>query len=535
MGRLTSRGLAIGLAVMTTIASAVSVVRVAAGPAGAEPPYQVIDTRPARSNGKVITVPSGGDLQQAVDAAQPGDTLLLAAGATYKGPITLPVKSSDGWIVIRSSSADELPSGRRIAPDDAPKMARILGGDGSVAAIRTAPGAHHYRLVGLELTVTPGVYNTGLVRFGTGDETSEKEFPHHLVIERCYIHGDPKTGGKRGVAINARSVAIVDSYLTDWKSTGQETQAIAGWNGPGPFKIVNNHIEAAGVNVLFGGADPPIPNLVPADIEVRKNLFTKPLAWRAEKWAAKNLFELKNARRVLIDGNVFEHSWAHAQEGFAVLFSPRNQDGKSPWTVVEDVTFINNIVRGAASGIKISGHDESQPSAQTRRVIVRNNLFEDIDSKTWGGAGRLFLIYNGSQGVVIEHNTAFPTGSVITADPPAHTGFVFRDNVTLHGDYGIKASGTPAGDATLRAVFPEARVEGNVFIGRDVAPYPSGNHAVTSVKDVGFVDPGRGDWHLAPGSRFKGAAGGRDPGADLDAIAQATGLATVTTPRAMGR
>jgi hypothetical protein len=502
---------------------------VSAGPVGAEPPYQRMDARTPRVTGRVTTVAPDADLQAAVDAAMPGDTLVLAAGATYRGPITLPVKQGEGWIVIRSSAADTLPAGRRVSPADAPKMARILGGDGAQPAIRTAPGAHHYALVALELAVPPGSYNLGLLRLGNGDETSLKDVPHHFVVERCYIHGDPKTGGKRGIALNAAHVAIADSYLTDWKGKGQETHAIAGWNGPGPFTIVNNHIEAAGINILFGGADPPIANMVPADIEVRRNHFTKPLAWRAEKWVAKNLFELKNARRVLVDGNVFEHSWAHAQDGFAILVSPRNQDGKSPWTVVEDVTFTNNVIRGAGSGMKISGHDETHPSQQTRRVLVRNNLFEDIDGKTWGGAGRLFAIYNGTHSVAIEHNTGFANGAVIIGDPPTHTGFLFRNNIVLNGDWGIKGSGLGSGEPTLRAVFPDARVDGNVFIGRDVPRYPGGNRAVSSVKDVGFVDPDRRDWRLAPGSRLKGAAGGRDPGADLDAIARATGLAA---PRA---
>src|SRR5438552_2431375 len=280
--------------------------RAGAGPVGAEPPYELVDARAARTTGQTITVAPGGDVQAAVDGARPGDTIVLAAGATYRGPITLPVKSGEGWIVIRSSAADELAAGKRVSPADAPKMARILGGDGSQAAIRTAPGAHHYRLVALELAVTPGSYNTGLLRIGTGDETSDKEIARHFVVERCYIHGAPEKGGKRGIGLHAADVAMVDSYLTDWKSTGQETQAIASWNGPGPYKIVNNHLEASGINILIGGADPTIPNLVASDIEVRRNVFTKPLAWRTEKWAAKNLFELKNARRVVGDGNVFE-------------------------------------------------------------------------------------------------------------------------------------------------------------------------------------------------------------------------------------
>ena len=518
-----SRGLVLTVAVITAFAAAGGPAGYA-GPAGGELPHNAVSTGPAAGSGRTIAVAPGGDLQAAVDAAKPGDTLVLAAGATYRGPVTLPATSGDGWIIIRSSRADELTAGQRVSPADAPRMARIVSTRASDPAIRTAPGAHHFKLVGLELAVAPKTYNQGLVLLGTGQETSEQQFPRHLVIERCYVHGDPEAGGKRGVALNARHVAIVDSYFADWKGVGQETQAIAGWNGPGPFKIVNNHLEAAGVNLIFGGADPTVANLVPADIEIRRNHFTKALAWRGENWVVKNLFELKNARRVLVDGNVFERSWAAGQAGFAVVLTPRNQDGKAPWSVVEDVTFTNNVVRGAGSGISISGQDDNHPSAQTRRIQIVNNLFTDIDAKSWGGRGWLFMLILGTRDVAIEHNTGFATGALIGTDPPVHTGFIFRNNVVTHGEYGIKGSGLSSGDQTLRAVMPDARMEGNVLIGRDVASYPRGNQSVADVKDVRFVDPERGDWRLAPGSRFKGAASGRDPGADLDRIARATGL-----------
>ena len=70
--------------------------------------------------------------------------------------------------------------------------------------------------------------------------------------------------------MNSARTAVVDSYLSNLHEVGADSQAIAGWNGPGPFKIVNNYLEGAGENVMFGGADPRIPNLVPSDIEIRK-------------------------------------------------------------------------------------------------------------------------------------------------------------------------------------------------------------------------------------------------------------------------
>ena len=490
--------------------------RVLAGPAAAQPPQAVVDTQPVTQGGRVLAVAVGGNLQAVLDGARGGDTIVLPAGATFKGPLTLPRVTGEGWIEIRSASADGLTPGRRVSPADAPKMARIVGGDGADAAVRTAPGAHHVRFVGIEFTVTPGAYSTGLIRLGNGDETRVEDLPHHIIIDRCWVHGDAARGGKRGLALNAGHVAVIDSHFSDWKAQGQETQAIAGWNGSGPFKIANNYLEAAGINILIGGADPTIPNLVPSDIEIRGNHLAKPVAWRREPWTVKNLFELKNARRVVVAGNVLEHAWGQAQSGTAVLFSPR-QDGRAPWSVVEDVIFVDNIVRGAASGMKISGHDDSAPTAQTRRIVIRNNLFEEIDGRAWGGDGRLFTLLTGTDGVVIEHNTAFPSNTVITAEGPPHTGFVFRHNVTLHGTYGIKGEGVAVGEPTLRALFPGARVEGNVFIGSD-APRYTRNATVAGIRDAGFVDPERRDWRLRPGSRFKGAAGGRDPGADIDGL-----------------
>ena len=59
-----------------------------------------------------------------------------------------------------------------------------------------------------------------------------------------------------------------------------DAQAINGYNGAGPFRIINNYVEGAGENILFGGSDPAITQLVPSNIEVRRNHIYKPLAWQ---------------------------------------------------------------------------------------------------------------------------------------------------------------------------------------------------------------------------------------------------------------
>src|SRR5439155_7704562 len=94
---------------------------------------------------------------------------------------------------------------------------------------------------------------------------------------------------------------------------------------------------------------------------------------RATKWSVKNLFELKNAQDVLVEGNVMENLWVADQSGYPILFTPRNQNGKAPWAVVQRVTFQHNLVRHAAGGINILGSDNINPSLLTNHITIRDN------------------------------------------------------------------------------------------------------------------------------------------------------------------
>lgn len=458
--------------------------------AAPESPRVSVDTTYVEPSGRTITLRAGGDLQAALNNARPGDVISLEAGATFMGPFTLPPKVGGGWVIVRTSAPDGmLPRlGTRVDSSHAGLMPKLQAAAGAV--ITAGRGAHDYRFIGIEIHPAAGAFLQNLVELGSG-ETSTDHLPHHVIVDRCYLHGDPGRGTRRGIALNARYAAVIDSYLADFKEVGADSQAIAGWNGPGPFKIANNYLEGAGENVMFGGADPSIPALVPSDIEIRQNHFAKPLAWRQDDpsyagipWTVKNLFELKNARRVLVEGNLFEHNWAHAQSGFAVLFTVRNQDGRAPWAVVEDVTFIDNVVRGTASGINILGRDDNHPSQQTKRILVRNNVFLDVGGPRWGGAGTLFQILNGTASTVIDHNTAFQTGNIITAEGPVHTDFVFTNNVVAHNTYGIVGTGTAPGIPTLNTYFPGAVVKRNMIVRGSAAQYPVGNFFAASFADA---------------------------------------------------
>jgi len=502
-------------------------------PGDPEPPRVFLDTTYVAPAGKTINVAEGEDVQAAINKAQPGDMIKLQAGATFTGNFRLPNKNGSDWIVIRTSAADAdmPPAGTRVTPANSAIMPKLISPN-SRPVVYTDEGAHHYRFIGVEFGVAQGKNIYNMIAFGA-DQTSLAESPHDLIIDRCYIHGNDAGAVSRGVMLNCARAAVIDSYISNCHGEGFDTQAICGWNGSGPFKIVNNYLEGAGENVMFGGAKPSIKNLIASDIEFRLNRVYKPLSWKkghstyaGRPWSIKNLFELKNAQRVLIDQNVFENNWADAQAGYAILFTPRGEDGAAPWATAQDVTFTNNILRHSGNGFNIAGQDDTSPSQPSQRILIKNNLIEDIDGNKWGSAsygpadGRFAQIVGGPPHIVIDHNTIIHSGSLIFADGAPGHGFIFRNNIARNNLYGVTGSNRSPGMDSLGFYFPGCDFKKNVIVG--VPPeirYPANNFMPLLLNLVGFVDLAGGDYRLARTSPYKNAGtDGKDVGCDFSAL-----------------
>ena len=476
-----------------------------------------------------IVVPAGGDLQAAIDRARPGDVIVLSAGASYVGNFVLPATSGSSYITIRSdANPSNFPAGRRVTPDQA-RLMPVIRSPNTSPALATAPGAHHWRLQWLLFEANAGGFND-IITLGDGSAAQRElsSVPHHLILDGLIIRGHPTAGQKRGIALNSADTVIRNSDIRDIKAVGQDSQAICGWNGPGPYVIENNYLEAAGENVMFGGADPAIPNLVPSDIVFRRNYVTKPLAWRAEDspWTVKNLFELKNAQRVLVEWNVFEHSWSAAQTGYAILLTPMNQDGAAPWTVVADITFQHNLVRRSAAGINMLGQDYQAPSRETRRITIRENLFSEIDAGQWGGDGRFLQIGDGPSDIVIDHNTVLQSGTFMLlygkqdGRPRMVQNMRLTSNLGLHNEYGILGEEFAVGAPSIDAYLPGAEIRANVLGGGDERRYPPGNLFPSREALFNeFVNADASDYRLRPGSALRTAGvGGSVIGANVEAL-----------------
>src|SRR4051812_44623099 len=551
----------------------------------------------ARAEASTRTVCRSGcqytGLQTAINDAVPGDVILLRAGETFVGNFVLKAKDAAAteFITIRSdgSNASFPVSGTRLVPEGKPganvlrrALPRLLGQGGSYKStpvIRTAPGAHHYRLMFLEVDGTANVGYETLVQLGenTSNQTTVSGSPHDFVLDRVYLHGHASKGMKRGIALDCRNGQILDSYISDIKSLA-DAQAIAVFNGAGPFTISNNYLEASGENVLFGGSDPKTANLVPSDITITQNYFYKPLAWKVSvlatpsrltgnsggagslaaathyfkvvaematggasvlsgpsaevavttgasgsvtlswgavtgadsyrvyrgtaangqtvyrtvtgtsvtytgsgersgtpksagtRWTAKNLIEFKNGQRATIDGNVFENNWDGFQQGYGIVFTPRNQENTAPWSAVRDITFTNNRVRNVASALNILGTDDIYPSQHAQHFTIRNNVFEI--TTMMGGKGYFITMTSGPSDITIDHNTIISDGTIVNVGGPAVAGFVYTNNLSRHNTYGVQGQGYGIGLSTLNHYFPGYVFSGNVLAGGKAANYP---------------------------------------------------------------
>jgi hypothetical protein len=587
-----------------------------------------------------VTLRTGDNLQTALNNAQPGDTILLEPGAVFTGNFVLPVKSGTAFITISTAPDARHPSaGARVTPAHSPALARIQSGT-TMAALHTAAGAHHWRLRLIEFAPNRDGFGE-IIQLGDGSSAQNQlsQVPYQIELDQLYIHGDPVKGQKRGVALNAASVTIRNSYIADVKGVGMDTQAIGGWNGPGPFTIENNYLEAAGENFMLGGADPSILNLVSENVVIRRNHFARPMAWRnavvptvtgvsatpqsggglaagtytyeviarvpvgggavarsaasaavaaaapaggrialawtpvanateyysgvsqywivtgpsftdtgvagtpgttpsgaGSAWTVKNLLELKNARKVLIERNVFENHWAGAQAGYSIVFTPRNQNGACTWCVVEDVTFHQNIVRNVSGGINILGYDDLAPSQQTRGIRITHNLFAGV-TQALGGNAWFLLIGNGPADITIDHNTIDADGTTLSYvyGPPSGGilpvyGYTFTNNAARHSLYGINGSDVSFGNAIIAAFFPNGVVTGNWLQGGSASRYPAGNY-FSGTFASGFVNLPSDYTASASGPLWGMATDGTNIGADIPALSAAVSGVDSGTPQ----
>jgi len=551
------------------------------------------------AHGKIWEVKSGDDLHSILKQANCGDTIQLQAGATFTGIFRLPAKNCDDshWIIIRSSAPDASlpPEGTRISPcysgvaalpgrpalncAATQKVMATLMGSKPGGPLVLAAGANHYRIgPGLEITRTPGTgINYNLIA------PQESAAADHIIVDRDWVHGTAEDETVRGLYLSGvTSAAVVDSYFNDFHCIAgigacTDSQAIAGGLGDlpqGTWKIENNFLEAAAENILFGGGK---GTTIPTDIEIRRNYLFKPVTWMPGQpgfvggintdptmcmkfntpgycpFIVKNLFELKNAQRVLFEGNVLEDTWpGFTQHGAAILLTALSQGGKTgnPNATVADIIIRYNEISHAASGLAIAeaAYEQGPPKLEAR-ISIHDDVFDDLGAPFYNGdtsvvAGLAFQISfcatcNPIHDVLIDHVTMLFTSPrmfmVLGAPLGSHIQNLTFTNNIVSSPSGLAITGTGAkapcgfqGNTArdrLNSCAAPLQFESNVIIGTNDA-WPRGNLSAREAKEVKFFDHeggGSEKYRLSPQSPHKGRSiDGKDLGADIDAVTKLT-------------
>jgi hypothetical protein len=365
------------------------------------------------------------------------------------------------------------------------------------------------------------------------------------------------------------SAAIVDSFFTDFHcisvtGTCTDSQAIGGGGGnysAGPFKIVDNFLEAVGENILFGGG---AATTTPADIEIRQNHLFKPLIWKSGQtgfvggadghaFIVKNNFELKNAQRLLFEGNIVEYTWGgFTQYGYSIALTPKNQadtlhgGNLCPLCMVTDITIRYSTVSHAAAGINMANAYSSNHGMASAggRYSIHDITVDDINAVAYNGGGPLVLVMNDWPvhilgDITINHITGFGDAShpVLTVgndtSHPKMKNFTYTNNLVRAGEYPVWSSGGLTNCAysgvpitVINNCFDPYSFVNSAFIASPPnyppSTWPSGNLFPASAADVQFVNyhnANGGDYHLKSSSPYKNkGSDGKDLGADIDAI-----------------
>ncbi len=380
-----------------------------------------------------IRVAEGGNLQAALDNATHGTLILLPQGATFSGTYYL---RGSGERVLATEIA--LPNGR---VDPALPLARIVAA-GFMVPLRTDGATSGWRIQGIRIEAASNVDETfALLRIGDGQEPDPQALPSDIVLDRIVLRGHDGLDTRRCLELNAAGATLIDSHLSGCHADGFDSQAVVAWNTPGPLLIANNYLEGAGENVMFGGADPQSPENVPADITFIDNEVIKPAEWQGSRWTIKNLFEIKTATRVLVEGNVFDGSWKHAQGGSALLIKSVNQGGgNGEWSYASDITIRRNVVRNAETGFILAAQPEQPVAMPLTRVLIEDNFLESMGhASTFGVGGKAvaFSFLADIRDVSVRNNTVLGGfDNQVIFDGGGKTNFAFTSNIIDQSSYG---------------------------------------------------------------------------------------------------
>src|SRR6202047_2981865 len=184
--------------------------------------YTALEGTP--SPGRQIRVSGNSNLAKVSGDAKGGDTLLLAAGASFE-VFEFPAKKCDDqhYITVRTDTPDAQlpPEGTRISPawsgvaslPGRPPFAQPSGGPAKLLATLVARRPEgvsvgdHVRFIGIEWTTPP---DANISRIATAEHSN------HIIFDRNWVHPADGSEVAHGIGIihGSQSIAVVNSYIS---------------------------------------------------------------------------------------------------------------------------------------------------------------------------------------------------------------------------------------------------------------------------------------------------------------------------------
>jgi hypothetical protein len=510
--------------------------------------------------GTVRTVNSGENLQTVLDAAQPGDVVVLEAGAVWTGNFTLPSKSgstNDIYVVsstIHNGSFGTAP-GRRVQSNAGMAYIRHPNGNVLPALATSGSGRTGWRICGVQVDLSTGTWSYGgdtqlydLVKFCpdySNPPQNINDYPGRFVMDRCRIIGRRDVSIRRGVTFGGPDGGIFDSQMFDVNSILPvgDCVGIICWLAAGNIHIYNTEIEGPTEHVMPGGvldnnwtADTQI---VPYDITVDRCYLRGGLyqdesevgtGWNGVIYNTKNFLETKAGKRIRFRRILMSRHLGKDQQ-FALTIKSNGEVGGGLGSGSVHPTFDINIedlkILNAIGGIQIRGLGTDLNRLE--RVRIRNVGMAGHRIPTGGYTvnPRVLQFTSNMRYIDVSNLTGLLTlegeyAKMLVEDNSTIENIRITDSI-LGAKYGIGYGGSPwgglppnvSGEKLLRRL-------GLIQPGSTTTYGDASNVRVGSVAAAQFVsytNSVNDNLRLQSSSPLKGiGAGGADPGCDWDSL-----------------
>ena len=442
-----------------------------------------------------------------------------------------------------------------------------MAGCRAMVLFRFATGANYYRFIGLEVMRPDGVGQAGKV-------DSPLRGPRIIWCSTVsWLHGTHfRTKLTLGISLSGMKSVASDRFVfqrfslhfrhrdnvsRDMRSveasathkTGRSRSKTISWRLSGRERDVwgRRGDEFAGRYHYYQQ-----PFLETMAVDARK--FE--ICWRERMGSRlwfKNHLGLKNAARVLVEGNLMENSWAGFSAGWfhAILLTPKNQQhrnktfarsARSPILRFADVPSLARGCRESACDFDFREMAREEAQALAGQAWSIHDVVLDDLNPQYSDGGTVFEIANGwsknpLNTVTINHITGFPNVSTHTLtmgntqQNAQMYGFVFTNNLFITADYPVwnsvgGSTSCAAKDVPITSI--QKCLANSTFANNGlIAPppqyppstWPAKNMFPTTVNAVEFTDFNNGNggnYQLLSSSPYKNKGlDGKDLGADI--------------------